>query len=343
MSRVLITGGAGMIGAAVARRLLTDPAYDVRIADVRPAPQWMREGCEVRDADLRVPAQAQASVSGCTHVIHIASSPPPDAAASQVQAGNANASANARPFAHTQLEYESALHNAVIRAALDRDVQRFVYVSSPLVFERAELSPTPEDSLAQCPAPLSPAGFGRLIGERCCRAAYDEHGFAFTICRPFATYGADPTSAPANEPGVSATLCELIAGALAGERPLELAESEDQTLTPTHVDDVAGAIVTALAAPAALGEDFNIAAARVLSVAEIARVLWQACGEDPAELALEQTADSNRVPLHSLPAVDKARELLGWQAQIAFEDGIASLVASARERASAEGRIGSAL
>ena len=54
MSRVLITGGAGMIGAAVARRLLADPAYDVRVADERAAPQWMREGCEIRNGDLRV-------------------------------------------------------------------------------------------------------------------------------------------------------------------------------------------------------------------------------------------------------------------------------------------------
>ncbi len=33
-------------------------------------------------------------------------------------------------------------------------------------------------------------------------------------------------------------------------------------MTPTHVDDVAAAIVAALASPAALNEDFNIAAAR---------------------------------------------------------------------------------
>jgi nucleoside-diphosphate-sugar epimerase len=48
MSRVLITGGPGMLGAAVARRLLAYPAYDARIADARDAPQWMREACETR-------------------------------------------------------------------------------------------------------------------------------------------------------------------------------------------------------------------------------------------------------------------------------------------------------
>ena len=61
MSRVLITGGAGMLGAAVARRLLADPAYDVRIADEREAPQWMREACEIRGADMRAAEGAQAA------------------------------------------------------------------------------------------------------------------------------------------------------------------------------------------------------------------------------------------------------------------------------------------
>jgi nucleoside-diphosphate-sugar epimerase len=116
MSRVLITGGAGMIGAAVARRLLADPAYDVRIADERNAPQWMREACEIRSADLRAPAQAQAAVKGCSQVIHVAS----------FRAQDADLAAQA----HTRIEYENALHNAVRWSASCTSLRRW-YSNAP--------------------------------------------------------------------------------------------------------------------------------------------------------------------------------------------------------------------
>jgi UDP-glucose 4-epimerase len=314
MSRVLITGGAGMLGAAVARRLIADPAHDVRVADERDAPQWMREACEIRSADLRIAEQAQAAVKGCSQVIHLASCLPPQA--------------DGAPGAHTRIEYENALHNAVIRAALDGGVQRFVYVSSPLVFERAELFPTPEDYLAQCPVALSPSGYSRLTGERYCRAAHDEHGFPFTICRPSATYG--PWPGAASEPGAGQAVLELIHGALAGQRPIEVGAPSDQTIAPTHVDDAADAIVAALDSPAALNEDFNLSGGREQTVAEIARVVWRVCGGDAGELALKGRPGVEREPARSWPATDKARELLGWEAQIELEEGVAATVAALR-------------
>jgi len=316
MSRVLVTGGAGMIGAAVVRRLVTDPDYEVRVSDQRPAPQWMREAAEVHTGDLRQPPEAAAATEGCEQVIHLAA----------IVGGIANF----HRLPHTLTEVNNALYNAVIRAALDAEVERFVYVSSSMVFERAELFPTPESYLPDCPVPVSAYGFSKLTGEVYCRAAHDEHGLPYTICRPFNAYG--PGELPDAEPGIAHAVPDLINKVLDGQRPLEIFGSGEQTRTLTHVDDIAEGIVAAMRSPAGLNEDFNISAARELTVAEIARIVWEACGRDAEEFELKHLPSFAVDVQRRWPSVEKARELLGWEARIGVEQGIAATARWLRQR-----------
>ena len=246
MNRVLVTGGAGTIGAAVVRRLLRDPDWEVRVSDQRPAPVWMREGCEVHTGDLRELDEARAAIAGCTHVIHLAA----------IVGGIANF----HKLPHTLTEVNNALYNGVFRAALEEDVERFTYVSSSMVFERAEEFPTPEDYLDRCPFPLSAYGFSKLTGEIYCRAAHDEHGLPYTICRPFNAYG--PGELPDAEPGIAHAVPDLIKKSFPGVAPLAIFGSGEQTRTLTHVDDIADGIVTATGHANGLNEDFNISASR---------------------------------------------------------------------------------
>jgi nucleoside-diphosphate-sugar epimerase len=311
-----VTGGAGTIGAAVVRRLLGDPAYEVRVSDERAAPQWMREGCEVHTGDLRRLDEARVATAGCSNVIHLAA----------IVGGIANF----HRLPHTLTEVNNALYNSVIRAALDHEVQRFVYVSSSMVFERAQLFPTPEEYLEDCPVPRSAYGFSKLTGEVYCRAAHEEHGLRYTICRPFNAYG--PGEMPDDEPGIAHAVPDLINKVLSGQRPLQIFGSGEQTRTLTHVDDIADGIVTAMGSPAGLNEDFNISAARELTVAEIARIVWVACGRDPAEFELEHLPTFPVDVPRRWPSVDKAKRLLGWEARIDVEEGIASTVRWLRQR-----------
>src|SRR5205085_1313513 len=194
-------------------------------------PQWMREGCEVHAGDLRLPAEALAATRGCTHVIHLAA----------IVGGIANF----HRLPYTLTEVNNALYNAVVRAALECEVERYVYVSSSMVFERAELFPTPEDYLPQCPVPRSAYGFSKLTGEVYCRAAHEEHGLRYTICRPFNAYGP---------------------------------------------------------------------------------------GEDPAAFELEHLPSFDVDVQRRWPSVEKARKLLGWQAGVDVEEGIADTVRWLRAR-----------
>ncbi|WP_028058004.1 NAD-dependent epimerase/dehydratase family protein [Candidatus Solirubrobacter pratensis] len=316
MSRVLVTGGAGTIGAAVVRRLLRDPDFEVRVSDQREAPVWMREGCEVHTGDLRQLDEARKAMRGCTHVIHLAA----------IVGGIANF----HKLPHTLTEVNNALYNAVFRAALDEDVERFTYVSSSMVFEQAQQYPTREDYLAECPTPVSAYGFSKLTGEVYCRAAHAEHGLPFTICRPFNAYG--PGEMPEDEPGIAHAVPDLIRKSLQRLKPLPIFGTGEHTRTLTHVDDIADGIVVATGHEAALNEDFNISASEELSVAEIASICWEACGNDPGELEFEHLPSFEVDVVRRWPSVEKAERLLGWRAQIGVREGIEHTVEWLREQ-----------
>ena len=321
MNRVLVTGGAGTIGAAVVRRLLRDPDYEVRVSDQRPAPDWMREGCEVHTGDLRVLEQAREATRGCTHVIHLAA----------IVGGIANF----HKLPHTLTEVNNALYNAVIRAALDHDVQRFVYVSSSMVFERATEYPTTEEHIRDTPIPQSAYGFSKLTGEVYVRAAEEEHGFPYTICRPFNAYG--PGEMPEDEPGVAHMVPDVIKKCLALPEgaPLPIFGDGTQTRTITHIDDIADGIVVSMASEAGLHEDFNISASDERTIAEIARIIWEECGSDPDAFELEHLPSFPVDVVRRWPSVEKAKRLLGWEAQIDVRTGIRQTVDWLREHVEA--------
>jgi UDP-glucose 4-epimerase len=308
MNRVLVTGGAGTIGAAVVRRLLRDPRYEVRVSDQREAPQWMREGCEIHQGDLRDLDEARRATQGCSHVIHLAA----------IVGGIGNF----HKLPHTLTEVNNALYNGVIRAALDHDVERFVYVSSSMVFERATEYPTTEAHIKDTPIPLSAYGFSKLTGEVYVKAAHDEHGFPYTICRPFNAYG--PGEMPEDEPGIAHMVPDVIKKCLALPEgaPLPIFGDGTQTRTITHIDDIADGIVVSMASENGLHEDFNISAAEEMTVAEIARIIWEETGRDPDAFALEHLPTYPVDVVRRWPSVQKAEDLLGWKAQIGVREGI---------------------
>src|SRR3954452_16582925 len=296
MTRVLVTGGVGTLGAAVVRRLLRDPDYEVRVSDQRAAPGWMREGCEVHRGDLRVLGEARKALAGCSHAIHLAA----------IVDGLGNP--------HTLTEVNNALCNSVFRATLDQDVARFVYVSSCTVYERAHEFPTPEHHVHDCPPPRSAYGFSKLTGEVYCRAAHAEHGLPYTICRPFNAYG--PGEMPADEPGIAHAVPDLIRKSLQRLHPLPIFGSGEHTRTLTHIDDIADGIVAATASPAGLNEDFNISASEELTVAEIAALCWRLSGNAPDALEFEHLPSFEIDVVRRWPSVEKAQRLLGWKAKI---------------------------
>jgi nucleoside-diphosphate-sugar epimerase len=238
--------------------------------------------------------------------------------------------ANFHKLPLTLSEVNSALYGGVVRAAVNEGVERFLYVSSSMVFERATQFPTTEEHVWECPWPRSAYGFSKLLGEVWVRAAHDEEDLPYTICRPFNAYG--PGEMPEDEPGIAHAVPDLIRKVLSGQDPLQIFGSGEQTRTLTHVDDIADGIAAALAHPAALNEDFNISASDEMTVAEIARVIWEVCGRDPDAFALEHLPTFEVDVQRRWPSVEKARTVLGWEARIGVREGVAQTVDWLRTR-----------
>jgi UDP-glucose 4-epimerase len=181
--------------------------------------------------------------------------------------------------------------------------------------------------------PRSAYGFSKLAGEVYTRAAHQEHGLPYTICRPFNAYGRGELPDP-DEPGIAHAVPDLINKALPGEAPIALFGSGEQTRTFTHVDDIADGIVTAMAAPAAENEDFNISASREITITELARMIWEACGHDSAALTFRHLGSFEVDVQRRWPSVEKARRLLGWEARVDLERGISDTVEWLRDQQS---------
>jgi nucleoside-diphosphate-sugar epimerase len=318
---VVVTGGCGFIGREVATQLLAR-GERVRVVDDLSKPDGAAPpGAELVRADLTSPEAALEALSDAKRVVHLA------------------AKIGGIGYFHrhpaTILRENDRIYAAVFPACVERRVERLVYVSSSMVFERALSFPSAEADLECTPVPRSAYGFSKLSGEWYCRAYKDEHGLPCTIVRPFNAYGVNEV--PGDEVGEAHVIPDLVWKLLAGDDPLRLLGDGEQTRCFTHVSDVARGVIMALDSPRAAGEDFNISTPEETRVLDLARALWGLLrpGTTPRFEHVPGYQDDVR---RRIPAVTKARELLGFEARVRLSEGLPVVVDWLRERWAREGR-----
>jgi UDP-glucose 4-epimerase len=210
----------------------------------------------------------------------------------------------------------------VLKACLDSGVQRVVSASSSSVYGDAGALPSVETGT---PMPRSPYAVSKLAGEHYCRVFTQVYGLETVTLRYFNVYG--PKQRP--DSSYAAVIPLFISALSTGQQPIVHGDGQ-QSRDFTFVDDVVEANLAAAQAPApaAAGGVFNIACGGSHSLLELLDVLGREMGVSMAPVHTEPRPGDIRA---SQADVTAARQVLGFEAKVSFEEGLRRTVGWYRE------------
>jgi UDP-glucose 4-epimerase len=305
--RVLITGGAGAVGSNIVDQLVQEGVGEIVVLDnlvrgrrenltwaVANGPVRIVEG-DICDRDL-----VAELMRGIDVVYH--------------QAALRITQCAAEPRLAIEVMVDGTYN--VIEAALKEDVRRIVAASSASVYGLAERFPT--DELHHPYANDTLYGAAKTFNEGLLRSFHAMHDLDYVALRYFNVYG------PRMDiHGVyTEVLVRWMDRIAEGEAPLILGDGS-QTMDFVYIGDVARANLLAAQADAS-DEVFNVASGTETSLLELAQLLLEAMDSDlPVEHGPERAV--NKVP-RRLSDIARARERLGFEAEVDLEEGLRRLV-----------------
>jgi UDP-glucose 4-epimerase len=296
----LVTGGAGFIGSHVVVELL-QRGHDVRILDNfstgrRENLAHVDGQVEVFEGDMRSYERAHNAVKGADVVVHLAALP---SVPRSVQ----------DPLTTNEANITGTLN--VLLAARDNEVRRVVLASSSSVYGANATMPKREDMV---PEPISPYAVSKLAAEQYARAFSTVYGIETVSLRYFNVFGPrqDPTSQ------YSGVVPRFMRIALQGGRPTVYGDGL-QSRDFTYVANVVDATLSAATAQAASGRFCNIGCGDPKTVLELLDAVGRVAGRrlEP-EFAPPMPGDVK----HSFADISLARELLGYEPRVGFDEGV---------------------
>ncbi len=297
----LVTGGAGFIGCNMVRCLLGQ-GERVRVLDNfatgrRENLAEVASSVEVVEGDLRSDDAVQKAVAGVRYILHFGALP---SVSRSVQ----------DPATTNEVNITGTLR--LLLAAREAGVERVVLSSSSSVYGNTPVLPKREDMI---PTPLSPYALSKLAGEHYFRMFHSLYGLRTYSLRYFNVFG--PRQNPKSQ--YAAVIPLFVEALRAGQAPVVYGDGE-QTRDFTFVEDVVAANLACCTAPdAAAGGVFNVAWGNRVSVNELARRIGKLLGREIPPTYQPARAGDVR---DSQADATRARELLGWQPKVPFDEGL---------------------
>lgn len=301
MALYLITGGAGFIGSHLAEELLAQ-GQQVRIVDNFYSGKRENIGpflsrIDLREGDIRDRKFLADAMQGVDYVLH-------HAAVASVPRSIEN------PQESTEVNVIGTLN--VLEAARDAGVRRLIYAGSSSAYGN---SPAPVKTEDQAPEPISPYAVTKLAGEYYCRCFAQVYGLETVVLRYFNVFGErqDPRS-------LYSAVIPLFCAAAQEGRQATIYGTGLQTRDFTYVKNNVQANLLACQAPGISGQVINVACGTSFSLLDLHAAINRIMGRTLApKMAPARVGDV----MHSKADISKARQLLGYNPSITFEEGLA--------------------
>ncbi len=297
-SRVLITGGAGFLGAHLSRRLL-ELGVEVRLFDDLSGgresnlPPGLPPGRLLR-GDVRDEVALASAMEGCPAVVHLADRPVP--------AGS--------PTEGMDVNVRGTL--AVMRACRAAKVARVVHASACSVYGTSGSPPMAE---TRPPGPVTLTGASKVGGEAIVRAFAEEGAFQAVALRFFHVYGPGRVTSPT--PGVLA----LFGREVAEGRPPQVHGAGEITRDFVHVEDAVNAMRLSLERRVGNWTLANVGTGVGTPLRAAAEAVATALGR--VDIEPESVAAPPGPAVSAVADMRYARSALGFEPRIGFAEGLA--------------------
>lgn len=296
----VVTGGGGFIGSHIVEELLRRK-QTVKIIDnfstgKRENIKPFERDVDVLEADIAETSDLKRFLSGADFVIHQAAIPSvPKSILDPLKSHHANVDGTL----------------ALLIACRDAGVRRVVYASSSSLYGDSPTLPKHERMM---PKPLSPYGAQKLFGEIYCQVFTRAYGLETVSLRYFNVFGPrqDATSQ------YSGVLALFIPAVLGGRSPTIHGDGL-QSRDFTYVQNVVEANLLACTAEKVAGEAFNIACGDRITVNSMFQQITGIAGK---EIAPVYDAPRPGDIKHSQADITKAREQLGYEPRVHFDEGL---------------------
>lgn len=308
--RYLITGGAGFIGGAIARRMLTD-GHEVSILDLPHKIQAASPPPEVRAiaADISHRDGFTELKGSFDAVIHLA------------------AQTSAR-VSHEEPErdVDTNARGTMLLAqwCVQHGISRVIYGSSMAVYGNPSRLPVQE---TDTPAPVSFYGVTKLAGEHYLQA-HVSLGLEPTIFRMFNVYGPGQDMANLKQGMLSIYLAYIHAG-----EPVRVTGSFDRFRDFVYVDDVVDAFLLALKTEESKRQLYNLGTGVTHTVRRVLDLLIASYGYNPEDYPVHKIEDHPGDIFGTCADSTKFCRQCHWEPKIKLTDGIGRMIAWLREGA----------